>query len=91
MELDENPVMSPSDRLKPIGPTILVVAASNASRTADALESAGECVSRAVIPGWRCIKPKIPAMVGEEQAGRVQGGHRCHSAAFRQQLLLGTD
>ena len=64
MELDENPVMSPSGRLKPIGPTILVVAASNASRTADALESAGECVSRAVIiPGWRCIKPKIPAMV----------------------------
>ena len=45
------------------GPTILVIGASNAGRTADALEKAGEHVSRAVIPGWRCMKPKIPAMV----------------------------
>ena len=63
MELDENPVMSPSGRLKPRGPTILVVGASNVGQTTDALESAGERICRAVIPGWRCIKLKIPAMV----------------------------
>ena len=63
IELDMSPTMSPSCRMKQIGPTILVIGASNAGRMADALEKAVERVSRAVIPGWRCIKPKIPAMV----------------------------
>ena len=44
-------------------PQILVVGASNAARTADALERAGADVLRAITPGWRCMKQKVPAMV----------------------------
>ena len=40
----------------------LVVGASNAGCTADALERAGLSVTCAIIPGWRCIKLKIGAM-----------------------------
>ena len=39
-----------------------MVGASNADHTADALKRAGLSVTRAIIPGWRCIKLKIGAM-----------------------------
>ena len=37
--------------------------ASNARRTADALEQLGVSVLRAVIPGWRGLKMKVQYMV----------------------------
>ena len=40
----------------------LVVRASNASRCTDALERKGFHVIWATIPGWSCVKYKIPAM-----------------------------
>ena len=40
-----------------------MVGASNAARTAEALERAGAVVLCAVLPGWRCLKMKVPAMV----------------------------
>ena len=40
-----------------------MVGASHANRTADALEREGATVMRAVIPGWRALKQKIPPMV----------------------------
>ena len=40
----------------------LVVGASNAKRCADALEKRGHEVIRAIIPGWSCVKSKIPEM-----------------------------
>ena len=43
-------------------PQILVAGASNAARTADALEKAGADVLRAILPAWRCMKSKVPAM-----------------------------
>ena len=44
-------------------PQVLVVGASNAAKTAEALERAGADVLRAILPGWRCLKMKVPAMV----------------------------
>ena len=46
----------------------LVVGASNAKRCADALERRGHEVIRATIPGWSCVKSKIPEM--EQLLGR---------------------
>ena len=40
----------------------LVVGASNAKRCADALEKRGHEVIWAIIPGWSCVKSKIPEM-----------------------------
>ena len=40
-----------------------MVGTSHANRTADALEREGATVMRAVIPGWRALKQKIPPMV----------------------------
>ena len=45
-----------------------MVGASNADHTADALKRAGLSVTRAIIPGWRCIKLKIGAMTELVQA-----------------------
>ena len=62
MELDGKPDLVPAAGFRHHGPQILVVGASNAGRTADALSREGISVLRAVIPGWRCIKMKVPAM-----------------------------
>ena len=43
-------------------PQVLVVGASNAARTADALERAGADVLHAILPGWRCLRQKAVAM-----------------------------
>ena len=58
MELDDKPNLSPTNVPKRRGQQFLVVGASNAGRTAEALEVAEATVFRAVIPGWRCIKDK---------------------------------
>ena len=63
MELDPAPDFSPRSRRAKKGPLLLVVGASHAGRTADALEDEGASVLRAIIPGWRVIKTKIPPMV----------------------------
>ena len=39
-----------------------MVGASNAKRCADALERGGFQVIRVIIPGWSCVKSKIPGM-----------------------------
>ena len=43
-------------------PQIIVCGASNASRTADALERTGAEVLRAIMPGWRCMRQKAITM-----------------------------
>ena len=63
MELDDKPNLSPTNVPKRRGQQFLVVGASNAGRTAEALEVAEATVIRAVIPGWRSIKTKVPAIV----------------------------
>ena len=52
MDLDMAPDLAPSTERKKTGPLLLVVGASQANRTADALEREGATVMRAVIPGW---------------------------------------
>ena len=63
MELDGKPDLAPAASSRHHGLQILVVGTSNAGRTADALSREGISVLRAVIPGWRCIKMKVPAML----------------------------
>ena len=63
MELNGNPDLAPVADIRQHDPQILVVGASNAGRTADALSREGISVLRAVIPGWYCIKLKVPAML----------------------------
>ena len=74
-ELDPAPDFSPSSMRAKKGPLLLVVGASHAGRTADALEDEGASVLRAIIPGWRVMKSKIPHMVDlmKERLGKVKG------------------
>ena len=76
LNLDTRPNLHPDSVTK-----FLVVGASNADHTADALKRAGLSVTRAIIPGWRCIKLKIWAMTE-----LVQEKH-CGHPGVRKQLL----
>ena len=53
----------------------LVVGASNADRTGDALERAGMSVTRAIIPGWRCVKSQVEKMLElvQEKIAGIRG------------------
>ena len=62
LNLDTKPDLKPDPAASQTSIQFLVVGASNASRTGDALERAGMQVIRAVIPGWRCTKSKIGDM-----------------------------
>ena len=44
-------------------PLYVVVGASHATRTGEALVRAGACVKTVTIPGWRAMKQKVPTML----------------------------
>ena len=46
----------------------IVVGASNASRTADALADIGSSVVKLTVPGWRITRPKVAEMAAKLQA-----------------------
>ena len=66
LNLDPRPNLHPdpvASHTSHTAPKFLVVGASNADRTGDALERAGMSVKRAIIPGWQCFKSKIKNML----------------------------
>ena len=72
LNLDPAPELQPASAAENVSSTFLVVGASNAARTADSLERAGQTVKCATIPGWRCTKQKAP-MMAELVAEKLQG------------------
>ena len=77
MNLDPTPDLSPTSGQLRKGPSFLVVGASNAGRTADALEQLGASVLRAVIPGCRGIKIKVQYMVDLVRSKLKEAGPNC--------------
>ena len=63
LNLDTRPNLHPDSVASHTAPKFLVVGASNADRTGDALERSGMSVTRAIIPGWQCFKSKIKNML----------------------------
>ena len=72
MNLDSSPELAPPSATEQVPSTFLVVGASNAARTADALERTGQTVKRAAILGWRCTKQTAP-MMAELVAEKLRG------------------
>ena len=63
LNLDTRPNLHPDPVASHTAPKFLVVGASNADRTGDALERSEMSVTRAIIPGWQCFKSKIKNML----------------------------
>ena len=77
MHLDPAPDLSPTNNKLRKGQCFLLVGASNAGRTADALEQLGVNVLRAVIPGWRGLKMKVQPMVDLVRSKLKEAGPNC--------------
>ena len=77
MHLDPTPDLSPTNNKLRKGQCFLLVGASNAGRTADALEQLGVNVLRAVIPGWRGLKMKVQPMVDLVRSKLKEAGPNC--------------